>query len=60
MRTKKIKNVTVISKTGVAINGFEGPMMTYNETETLCSSEGAKMPWFEMMAGQFSEPVWIE
>ena len=60
MRTEKIKNVTVISKSGVAINAFEGPMMTYNETETLCSSVGAKMPWFEMMTGQFSGPVWIQ
>ena len=58
--TPKIKNVTVVSKSGAVFNGFEGSWITYEATEALCSSEGAKLPWFEMMAGQFSGPVWIE
>ena len=66
MRTEKTRNFTVVSKSGAVFNGFKGPMITYNETEKLCSSEGARLPWFEMMvgsfpfAGQFSGPVWIE
>jgi hypothetical protein len=60
MRTVKIKNITVVSKDGAVFNGFEGPWITYKETETLCSSKEARLPWFEMMAGQLSRPVWIE
>ena len=57
---EKMTNVLIVSITGTIYNGYKGRYMTYEETETLCLSKGAKMPWFEMIGSQFSEPVWIE
>jgi len=60
VKAEKIINVSIVSVTGTIYNGFKGRYMTYEETETLCLSKGAKMPWFEMIGSQFSEPVWIK
>jgi len=60
LRMEKIKNVTVVSRNGTIFEGFTGRYTSYEETETLCLSKGAKMPWFEMIGSQFSEPVWIK
>jgi len=60
MKKENIKNVTVVSKSGVVYKGFEGRIMNYFETEMMCLSRGAKLPWFEMKACQFAGPVWIE
>ena len=60
MRKESIKNVTVVSKSGIVFKGFKGRAMSYEQTETLCRSRGARIPWFEMIPNQFSGPVWIE
>ena len=60
LKKEIIKNVTVFSKSGAVYKGFEGRIMNYSETEMLCLSRGAKLPWFEMKSSQFSGPVWIE
>ena len=60
VKVEKITNVSIVSITGTIYNGFKGRYMTYEETETLCLSKGAKMPWFEIIGSQFSEPVWIK
>ena len=59
-KKENVKNVTVVSKSGVVYKGFVGRTMKYEETEMLCLSRGAKLPWFEMRTSEFSGPVWIE
>ena len=60
LRKEKIKNVTVVSKSGKVFKGFKGRLMSYEQTQKLCLSRGARIPWFEMFPNQFSGPVWIE